>query len=250
MGEQAKLNCAQRTLVLEHCDYAKKLAWQFYRERQSKGFEFEDVEGAALLGLCDAARRFDLNKGKHFYTFAYFRIRGAMYDLLRYGGGIAKRQFNRLIENNIPQSEKTQERPTKDALSAESLPYAFASTIAELVSLADSIDVMNLKIHPGVGDTPTDLSYQNALSPEQLTAIRAMKRQVRYFIDLLPEDQQKMIELRYFADASIEQLQKEFDGASKSYLSRVHTRALDNLRALILSHAKSTKQAKETLLEI
>src|SRR5262249_49402697 len=43
----------------------------------------DDVIGAAELGLVEAAQNFDPLRGVLFKTFAYYRIRGAIYDALR-----------------------------------------------------------------------------------------------------------------------------------------------------------------------
>src|SRR5215471_11560289 len=43
----------------------------------------DDVIGAAELGLVEAAQNFDPTRGVLFKTFAYYRIRGAIYDALR-----------------------------------------------------------------------------------------------------------------------------------------------------------------------
>src|SRR5882724_3392753 len=43
----------------------------------------DDVIGAAELGLVEAAQNFDPTRGVLFKTFAYYRIRGAIYDSLR-----------------------------------------------------------------------------------------------------------------------------------------------------------------------
>ncbi|MGH9630030.1 MAG: sigma-70 family RNA polymerase sigma factor, partial [Bryobacteraceae bacterium] len=43
----------------------------------------DDVIGAAELGLVEAVRNFDASRSVLFKTFAYYRIRGAVYDALR-----------------------------------------------------------------------------------------------------------------------------------------------------------------------
>ena len=103
-----------RKLIVHHINFAKRHAQLFYRKRPNLGFDQEDFEGAALLGLCDAARRFDPARGMLFQTFAYFRIKGAMFDLLREGGGIQRRYYNQIIqaskkraEREAPEAEKT-----------------------------------------------------------------------------------------------------------------------------------------------
>ncbi len=245
----------RNALVVNHINLAKRLAKQFYRQRPHFGFEQEDYEGAALLGLVDAAKRFDTTKCPHFRTFCYFRIRGAMFDLLRTGGGIAKRQFNRLIENQktamrsknmvIEQpktSSKSEVSAGADMLDVEKLPFTFAKTVTELASLIDTIDGVNMKLHVNVDNEPPEMSYAGAMDPEQLTALRAATSYLRNLIQQLPEQQRRLIHLRYYRGKSFDEMVEEFGGCSKSWLSRIHSSALDNLRMMILTQAEMTQQ--------
>src|SRR6185369_12141865 len=47
------------------------------------GIDLENLEAAGTLGLVEAANRFEPERGIHFKTFAYTRIRGAIFDELR-----------------------------------------------------------------------------------------------------------------------------------------------------------------------
>ena len=47
------------------------------------GTDLDNLEAAGVLGLVEAANRFDPERGVRFKTFAYTRIRGAIFDELR-----------------------------------------------------------------------------------------------------------------------------------------------------------------------
>src|SRR5215831_16572485 len=53
------------------------------QKRLPSSVDRDDLIGAAELGLVEAARNFDPSRGVLFKTFAYYRIRGAIYDALR-----------------------------------------------------------------------------------------------------------------------------------------------------------------------
>ena len=42
--------------------------------------EFDDIVGYAMIGLCEAAKRFDVSRGLKFSTYAYPRVWGAIMD--------------------------------------------------------------------------------------------------------------------------------------------------------------------------
>src|SRR6266404_5239797 len=51
--------------------------------RLPRGVDVDNLEAAGVLGLVEAANRFEPERGIAFKTFAYTRIRGAIYDELR-----------------------------------------------------------------------------------------------------------------------------------------------------------------------
>jgi RNA polymerase sigma factor (sigma-70 family) len=76
------MNITQKALVERFLPLANKLAFQ--RKKSLPNFiDFEEIQSAAYLGLCESAGRFDETKGVCFSTFVYPRILGAINDYLR-----------------------------------------------------------------------------------------------------------------------------------------------------------------------
>src|SRR5439155_16648524 len=74
----------QEALVAEHHEFARKVACKLVWTT-SVPIEIDDAIGCALVGLVDAARRFDSGRVDEaaFMSFAYPRIRGEIIDHLR-----------------------------------------------------------------------------------------------------------------------------------------------------------------------
>ena len=106
---KGKLNKEQQELVVEHIGYSLRIAQQLYREHQKAGIEFCDYEGAALLGLCDAAVRFDPDMGRPFKSFASFRIRGAIIDMLRRIGILPRAAFDQRCSEELVLAKSARE---------------------------------------------------------------------------------------------------------------------------------------------
>lgn len=53
------------------------------RHRLPINADMEELHGAGIVGLVEAARKFDPSRGYSFDTFAAFRVRGAIQDALR-----------------------------------------------------------------------------------------------------------------------------------------------------------------------
>ena len=58
--------------------------------------EFDDLVGFGMQGLLEAAQRFDDRHGVAFTTFAYYRVRGAMFDGLRSMGWLPRSEYARV----------------------------------------------------------------------------------------------------------------------------------------------------------
>jgi RNA polymerase sigma factor for flagellar operon FliA len=72
------------SLVIEHQDLVRKIAWAEYRKLSPDALTtFDDLVQSGMEGLLDAATRFDDGRGAKFSTYAAIRIRGSMMDELR-----------------------------------------------------------------------------------------------------------------------------------------------------------------------
>ena len=76
-------------LIESYQDYAHAIAAEVCRKLPTQ-LDRRELEGAADLGLVEAAQAFDPSRGVLFKTFAYYRIRGAVYDALRKMGWFSK----------------------------------------------------------------------------------------------------------------------------------------------------------------
>src|SRR5215831_13604038 len=83
------------SLIERYRSYAHALAAHFIG-RVPAQVEKDDVLGYAELGLVEAATTFNPGAGVHFKTFAYYRVRGAIYDGLRSLGGMPREFYRQM----------------------------------------------------------------------------------------------------------------------------------------------------------
>lgn len=74
--ESARLR--REKLVLDHLPMVAKIAEQVHGKMTH--VPIEDLIQDGYIGLIEASRRFVFARGKKFEAFAFFRVRGAMYD--------------------------------------------------------------------------------------------------------------------------------------------------------------------------
>src|SRR5271163_3268805 len=79
---QEAAKCRRDQLILAHLPMVKHVIGRLVG-RLPSGVDAENLESAGILGLVEAANRFDPERGVKFETYVYMRIRGAVVDELR-----------------------------------------------------------------------------------------------------------------------------------------------------------------------
>ena len=81
----------QRQLVERHLGLVRAQASDIMRSSGlPTSIEFDDLVSFGTKGLIEAAQRFQPERGAAFPTFAYYRVRGAIYDGLRSFGWVTR----------------------------------------------------------------------------------------------------------------------------------------------------------------
>ena len=212
----------QQEVVLETLDFARTLARKFHLSRAKCGFDLDEFESAAFLGLCDSARRYDKDSEVTFKGFAFLRIQGEMHDLLR-SGGLTTRKQVRALANLF--GEKA--RP-------ENLKRLFRNLRVDLKFFGDIVSEAGIRLHFNNKNQVSDISYVDAQNPEELLSDKNITQFLRKLVARLPDKERLVIELRYFEDLTFEEMRDQFRGATRSWLCRIHGRALDHLRDLLV----------------
>ena len=77
-----KINREQEKLIESHATLVKRIAYHLIG-RLPRSVQLDDLLKAGMLGLLEAAKNYDAEKGAAFETYASIRIRGNMLDEVR-----------------------------------------------------------------------------------------------------------------------------------------------------------------------
>jgi RNA polymerase sigma factor FliA len=224
------LSSSPQDLIDQGQGLVHSLAAKIHR-KLPQGVDVEDLVGYGQVGLVEAARDFDPSRGNQFSTYAYYRIRGAIYD------GLSKMSwFGRTHYEHV-----RCERMANEALaaSAESKPADAEREEAGARRFRDiswSLLVVYLASHvrsdeEGAGD-PISLPDPSAPTPLSAAVNSEITQQLRKLIDALPADEAALIRATYFEGATLEEAGQKI-GISKSWASRLHARSLQRLARLL-----------------
>ena len=217
-------------LVEKHLPLVQGIARKVKRTLGA-AIEVEDLVGYGCKGLVEAAERFDGRAGVAFTTFAYYRIRGAMYDGIRAMGWYSRADYARYrAEERANQYLQTQ--ADKEGAARAQNPQAAGSakpdagetlaSVAEVLSGIATIHITSIEAASRVAD-------ESLPAPDAAVDTVRLSRRVREALTTLPEKERQLMQLYYFGEKNLEEAGAEL-GLSKSWACRLHARAVDLLR--------------------
>lgn len=228
-----------KVLIESHLTYAHALAAEVLRKLPQQ-IEKGDLEGAADLGLVEAASTFDPSRGVLFKTYAYYRIRGAIFDSLRKMGWFSKGQYQQY------RFEMAANEYLKDYSAFPPQEGTAEDAYQELRSVPGSLLSCYLL---SLDEMPQEIEERTSSSPEaRLQHIEDLSN-VREALSRLPEKNRLVLEDYYIQELSLEEIGKKI-GLSKSWVSRIHAKGLEMMReALVDSNLKKQRGTKKHLVK-
>ena len=161
--------------------------------------DHDDLHQSGMVGLLEAAARFDPERGVPFLGFAWPRITGAVLDAVAQQTGVHRAQARSL------------RRGTREhGLAISTLRARPIDHRAELV-----------------------VDDNDAIYPDRRFARREQQRLLALALGLLDDTERAVLAASYLDDTSLSALAREH-GVSRSSMSRAHGRALNRLRAAIV----------------
>jgi RNA polymerase sigma factor for flagellar operon FliA len=194
--------------------------------------ELADLVQDGMLGLIDAAYRYDEARGIKFETFAERRVRGAMIDALRrdaWPRGV-RRQRRELEAAREELRRELGTEPSLADLAARvgSDEARLGRTIVRITTI-ESTSPLSAGENLDGSTLPAALVPSEPPSPDRAYEEREVRDRVRAAIASLPPRERKVIGLYYYGDATMKQIGAEI-GVNESRVSQLHARAIQRLR--------------------
>lgn len=223
-------------LIAQHMPYAASIASRVY-QTISTVVEYDEVLCTARLGLLEAAKRYDIGVGVDFKTFAYYRIKGAIYDGLRKAGWIPRTLYAKIKFEEAANDYLQFMSDHADSRTATPPDEVVAETVNSLAS----IYIISL-------DSSDEIDIEDKTTPslESGAQFRQIRRHMRDAINSLPPIEKKLVKMYYFQNKTLEEVGEELN-LSKSWTSRLHARALSLLLKKVKVEASDDENGEEVL---
>jgi RNA polymerase sigma factor for flagellar operon FliA len=191
--------------------------------------ELDELRSFGREGLLDAARRFDATRGVPFRAYANFRVRGAMIDGVRSISKLPRRAHERLngLQAALRVSEGAAEDVHAPAAPGTTRAQAEQALCDHLAAMATAMAV-GLIAKPARGDEGGFTPVSSDHTPEEALAQAELRELVRRTIEELPEQEALLVRRHYLEGERFDRVAHDL-GLSKSWASRLHTRAVARL---------------------
>jgi len=223
-------------LVEEYLPYAEALA-RSMRSGLPGHVDPDELLSLARLGLVDAAQRFDPGRKVSFKTYAYYRIRGSIYDGLRAmaptsRNDAAKLKFRSAMELYLQQETETigSVRGKNRALDlGEMKNLIFVMASAYVLSLDTTLE-------------HAEIEARGTRSPHEEMERHELADLLQRLIRRLSEQEQQIIRMYYFENRTLDEIGSLLN-LSKSWVCRMHARAMKKMQKMFQGAGKPGKTA-------
>jgi RNA polymerase sigma factor FliA len=203
---------------------AKSLASRLPRQ-----VEIADLTQAGVLGLLDAADKFDSDKGVRFSTYAELRIRGAILDSLRSLDWVPRSLRRR--RRDLKGAESRLQGLLGRSPSEGELATELDMTIPELRATRERVERAEVacEVTESVDEILPFVSDPAAVDPEELIERKELEALIARAIDALPERERLVLALYYYEELTMKEV-GEVLGVNESRISQIHSKLVSKLR--------------------
>jgi RNA polymerase sigma factor for flagellar operon FliA len=219
-------------LIHEHLSDVKLIV-QRIATHLPAGVDVEDLMNVGVMGLIEAADRFDPKRDNKFMTYAIFRIKGAVLSELRSRDFLSRwsRRKLRSIEQTCQQMEQRLGRDVDDAEVAEELGIDIEDL--HRTKQMSSISFFSFE-ELGVSsrnekEKMTNFLIHNEEDALDQTRLRELKSALTRAIEQLPEKERLVMSLYYLEELNMKET-GEVLHITEARVSQIHSQTILRLR--------------------
>ncbi len=239
--ESSMSSMERDALILEHLPTVRYIARRVY-ERLPQHIDFDDLVSAGLVGLLDAASKFDLSKKVQFKSYAQFRVRGAILDSLRmldWSPRELRRKGREMSEAIRTLSCKLGRTPS-DAEIAQEMGLALP-TFHQITGELKGLEVGSLDLDSTEESGDAEVNFVAAPSSENpllLCIQHETREQLAAAIQTLPEKERLVLTLSYYEELTLKEIGLTL-GVVESRVSQIRSTAVRRLRKALTRPAQT-----------
>ncbi|MGI9070090.1 MAG: sigma-70 family RNA polymerase sigma factor [Bryobacteraceae bacterium] len=222
------------TLILEHLPLVTAIAAHVQRSLPVHT-ELDDLVHAGVMGLFDAATKYQDDKEVAFPTYAKHRIKGAILDSLRqldWASRDLRKRHKQMETLTREMTGKLGRTPTQDELAAAMglSSRRWQSLMVDFRNLG--LAATQLRATDREDQPLNDAPAMPADRPDEVFARSEMRERLSSAMKTLPERYQQVVTLYYDRDMTMKEIGGIL-GVNESRVSQIHKCALERMQSVL-----------------
>lgn len=218
------------SVIHKYSNLVKRIAHHLLG-RSSPMIQAEDLIQAGMIGLLEAYRNYDQNKGASFETYAGIRVRGSMLDEIRKGDWVPRSVHKNLkmiseairqVENKIGKDPKDREIAAALNLSLEDYHQLLQDCVGMKIFCFDDLSL--------IGDNLIDGGRDPLPGPLEKVQNNNFQEHLASCIAKLDPKESLVLTLYYKEELNLKEI-GEVLNVSESRISQIHTQAMLKLQS-------------------
>lgn len=218
-------------LVVKYTDFVKRIAYHLIG-KLPKSIQVDDLIQSGMIGLIEAAKNYNIEKGASFETYAGIRVRGAMLDEIRKGDWAPRSvhrnarkisQAIREVENKMGRDAKDYEVAAHLNVSIKEYHQMLKDTSGTRLFAFDDLMLSRDDIE-SLGE------FNNIPNPFENLQKSDFQKTLAGMIAELPEKERLVLALYYDEDLNLREV-GDVLGVSESRISQIHSQAMIRIQA-------------------
>ena len=223
-------------MVLDHMSLVKAIAVRVH-ENLPVHVDLDDLVHAGVLGLFDAATKYNPDKQVAFSSYAKHRIKGAILDSLRQLDWASRdlRRRHKQVEAATRDLSLLLSRMPTEAEVAEKLGIEVERWRQMMIELRN-VGLVSASARANDHDDlpPPDFPSNPETQPDNMCARRQMRSVLSFAMKTLPDRYQKVVIMYYTNEMTMKEIGGML-GINESRVSQIHKLALEKMQ-LVLQH--------------
>jgi len=217
-------------IVLDHLPLVKAIAVRVH-ENLPVHVELDDLVHAGVLGLFDAATKYNPTKKVVFHSYAKYRIKGAILDSLRQADWASRdmRKRHKQVESVTRELAGTLQRTPTEAELAEKMGVDVERWRRMAIELR-TVGLMSASTRANDQESASapEFPEQDTWQPDNMCALRQLRSMLDVAAKTLPERYQKVVFLYYSNEMTMKEIGGML-GINESRVSQIHKIALEKM---------------------
>jgi RNA polymerase sigma factor for flagellar operon FliA len=229
LDQSAALNFTRDSLITEHLPVVKLVAKRL-TAKLPPWIEADDVHSAGVMGLIDAAARYDERRGVKFRSYAEIRVHGAIVDYLR-SLSWAPRGLHRRAKE-IDAARSAIEQQTCGTATVAELANELGISVDECHQLLIRVDKLALdQVDTVTADQRTSPASvaSDECDPLKRLEAKALLELVWRAVEGLPERESMVLWLYYYEELTMKEIGAIIN-VNEARVSQLRSKAIATLR--------------------